>query len=83
MSRVWYPGYDIRTPPHLATLPPEPNIEIVKTLLDAGADPNADDCKGDTPLHNAESSKNVVDMLLTEGANSKKKNKCGETALRC
>jgi len=48
----------------------EGNIEVVKQQLAAGADVNAKDDEGMTPLHNASTwgHKEIVELLITEGA---------------
>ena len=67
----------------------ENNIEIVKFLLKHGANPNAKDANGNTPLHEVmsefflyeQSSKIIVKLLLEYGADINIKNKYGETLL--
>ena len=58
--------------------------ELVKTLLDAGADVNAKDVRGMTPLMMSVTSEyqrpEVVRLLLVRGADSKAKSLEGETA---
>ncbi len=70
------------TPLHLATTfgPPE----LVKTLLDAGVDVNAQDVRGMTALMYAvcsdEADPRIVKMLLDKGANTTVRMNTGETA---
>ena len=58
-------------------------IEIVKFLVEQGADVNKPDGNGWTPLHTAASicSKEVVDLLLTNNADINAKNPRGDTPL--
>jgi len=58
-------------------------LPIIQALLDAGADPNAADDAGDTPLFFAAFSKNknVVKILLDGGANSAAQNNDRDTPL--
>lgn len=57
--------------------------DIVKELLERGADPNLSDEDGDTALHGAARRGNasLVRMLLAKGANLNAKNRLGGTAL--
>jgi ankyrin repeat protein len=57
--------------------------EIVKLLLEAGANVNTQDEIGQTPLHYAtrEGRKDIVELLLNAGADVKRTNKFGHTAL--
>lgn len=61
------------------------NYEVVKQLLTNGADPNAEDISGNTPLHAAVERPNgvdhpkVVDLLREAGADNTVKNKAGNT----
>ena len=61
------------------------NFEIVKQLLTNGADPNAKDISGNTPLHAAVERPNtvdhpkVVDLLRESGADNRIKNLAGNT----
>jgi ankyrin repeat protein len=58
--------------------------ELVKTLLDAGADVNAKDFRGMTPLMLAISTDRqdaaLIKILLARGADVNAKSKAGETA---
>ena len=62
---------------------PEATPEAIESLLKAGADIEARDKDGETPLIIAARSNNpeVIEVLLTGGANAKAKNEAGETAL--
>jgi ankyrin repeat protein len=57
--------------------------DVVRTLLQRGADFNHQDKEGDTPLHGAAWLGNlqILQMLLDAGANPNVKNKLGGTAL--
>jgi serine/threonine protein kinase len=70
-------------------------IEIIKLLIDNGADPNLTDPKGDTALHMIEAidistssclnsdflELQILDLLVSHKADSQIKNKAGNTAL--
>jgi len=59
------------------------NKEIVELLIAAGADVNARDDGGDTPLLNAAAfgQKEIVELLIGKGAEVNAKNANGETPL--
>jgi ankyrin repeat protein len=58
-------------------------VEMVRTLLDAGADPNIQDASGNTALHHAVQWKQseVIPLLIEGGAVLDVENKFGLTAL--
>lgn len=59
------------------------SVDIMKLLLDAGADPNAIDDGGNNPLREVALGKkpNAVKLLIERGANPLHANKDGETML--
>ena len=59
------------------------HFEVVNFLLSSGADPNAIDSEGNTPLHCAARSNHpeIVKLFLEYNANKEIKNKNGETPL--
>jgi hypothetical protein len=57
----------------------EGNIEILKALIDNGANPNIQDKGGRTPLHHSRN-KNEIEYLLSVGADPTIKDKSGFTA---
>jgi ankyrin repeat protein len=83
-GRVYTVGPDGKQPLHLAAGSNRP--EVVKALLNAGADVNAKDRLGDTALHEVATSSNVhasetARLLLDAGANVKARNKQGKTPI--
>ena len=56
--------------------------QLVRKLLDAGADPNAKSASGGTPLHTAAFTGDgaILDLLLARGADASIKNAQGKTA---
>jgi hypothetical protein len=56
---------------------------VAKLLLEHGADPNAQDKHGNTPLHDAafEGHVGIIKLLLDHGADPTAKNKDGDTPL--
>ena len=58
------------------------DIEIVRMLLDKGADPNAKSHSGSTPLHTVgfTGDRASLDLLLEHGADAAIKNNDGKTA---
>lgn len=77
---------DGQTPLHVAAM--QAQLEAVKLLLEAGANPNAVDKKGNTPLMiaasglagDAEREWHTVDCLLRAGADPSRRNHEGKTA---
>jgi ankyrin repeat protein len=57
----------------------ENRYELIRLLLDAGADPNAGLADGDTPLHYATVDYDITKMLLDAEADKRAKNKDGKT----
>jgi ankyrin repeat protein len=59
------------------------NIEAVKQHLDDGADVNAKNDNGETPLHLAamEDHKEIAELLITKGADVNAKNRGGSSVL--
>jgi len=57
------------------------NLATITTLLDAGADPNARDVDGCTPLFSAQSPE-VAKLLLDRGGDPSASDQCGFTASR-
>ncbi|KAK8783496.1 hypothetical protein V5799_010140 [Amblyomma americanum] len=57
------------------------HLEVVKLLLDRGADPEAKDAEGQTPLHYAASCghQQVAELLLKRGARRDVKDADGQT----
>lgn len=57
-------------------------VALVRLLLEAGADPNAQQEDGSTPLHEAvhRSHSELVELLLTHGANPHVSNDAGDSA---
>lgn len=87
LKRLIKKGVDIdprtprqKTPLMLAAYGGEPNK--VKILVEAGADLNAQDLDGNTPLHHAiPSSNKAVEFLVNQGADLELKNNDSETPL--
>lgn len=78
---IWvFPGKDERgaTSLHYASV-----IEIARRLIDGGADVNAKDAEGNTPLHGAAAAgkQELIELLLAHGADPNAANKDGVTPL--
>ena len=73
-----FTGY---TPLHLAAA--RNNKNIIPILLEAGADINCTNQRGDTPLHRAAAwgNKNIIPILLEAGADINCRNQDGYTPL--
>jgi len=56
------------------------NVELVRVLLSAGANANARDADGKTPLHSGSMNADVVDALLAAGANIEARTRNGQSA---
>ena len=75
------------TTPGWPTLPSEHEhseyAELARILIEAGADPNAKDNDGETPLHQAVEFENAeaAKLLIEAGADPNAKNNNGETPL--
>lgn len=78
-TRIYIDGTDNITPLHRATDRPR----LVKAMLEHGADPNARDSAGHTPLHWAVQSAaaETVRLLVAAGADVNAKDNDGETPL--
>jgi ankyrin repeat protein len=63
-------GFQGETPLKIAVV--RQNVQLVKDLLDAGADPNATGEDNQTPLHHAagRDSLEIIQLLLAHGASS-------------
>jgi len=57
------------------------SVDIAKRLIDAGADVKAADSSGNTPLHFARNLE-MVDLLISKGADPNARSKDGETLLK-
>lgn len=75
---VWSQGRT-RTPLHWAAQ--HGHVEVVRTLIDNGADVNAKDVFGRTPLHLAVSHPNVIALLLDAGASVDARDSLSNTPL--
>jgi len=66
--------YNSYAPLHYAVQHTEPSLEIVKNLLDAGADPNLEDNEGRSPMYFAEKNKlhEVASLLQSCGGAASK-----------
>lgn len=56
-------------------------VQVITSLLESGADPNAKDNGGATALHWAKGDNLMLDLLLSKGVDPNLKNNAGETAL--
>lgn len=56
------------------------NVELARVLLSAGANANARDSDGKTPLHSGSMNADVVDLLLAAGANIEARTRNGQSA---
>ena len=74
---VWHEN----TPLHLA-VPCNNNKDVVKLLLNAGADPNKTNAHGQTPIHRTPYS-DIVQLLLNAGAKPNNTDTAGYTPLHC
>ena len=59
-------GFDVYMPLHLAI--GAGSVEVVQILIDAGADVNAINGDGHTPLQEASGKQEIIDLLLAAGA---------------
>ncbi|GFN82690.1 ankyrin [Plakobranchus ocellatus] len=57
-----------------------PGIDVIKTLLSGGADPNIPDHRGETALHMAADTE-MTSLLIQAGADLEARNYCGRTPL--
>lgn len=74
--------YAVDGGPGSPTWDPRAQTQTVETLITAGADPNAGDAGGTTPLHRAVRNRcaAAVKLLLDRGADPRRKNHRGSTA---
>ena len=67
-------GYFASTPLHEAVLVGEPNLPIIRALLDAGADPNIADKGGNKALDWVKpTDKRLIELLVSKGAVSRQR----------